>query len=385
MFTIRNYLADVRRLPDENIAARDRLTLSVRLNCEKRLPPALPGEITALIDFVCGEAKRIMAMLPDASPYKAADILCTYADDLSDLLMLFIETPKLLPRRRCDLITSLWNMVDEKRVLERAIDEMFDRSEETEVITEYDLSIVLDMLPPITDQYRRNNFALELLHYANKLPRLTLDAEMRLQEFVAGEMTRLRYIGDSMAQDEADGLEYLADLCRNILNDRLTEILTVLPKLHRPHISSYVLTTLLSGGKALPEGLVSELAHDEEYAAACKCALEAVHKGDLFPADCNDRLKLCRSAMIHWLTYSSELGCKPDAIQPLCPVELEDDFLIVFKFKSSSDLLPEDCKDRWLVGWSDGESDTFSDYEPLDRIKAKTPEKLKAYFRRKLG
>lgn len=385
MFTIRNYLADVRRLPEENIAARDRLTLFVRLACEKRLPLTLPGEITALIDFVCGEAERIKAVLPDASSYKAADILCTYADDLSDLLMLFIQTPDLLPQRRHDLMTSLWSMVDQKRALERAIDEMFDRSEETNVITEYDLSIVLDMVSPITDQYHRNSFALGLLHYAGKLPRLTLEAEMRLQEVVAGEMIRLRYIGDSMNQDDADGLEYLADLCRYILNDHLTEILVTLPKLHRAHISSYVLSTLLSGGKTLPEGLVSELAHDAEYAAACKCALEAVHKGDLFPADCNNSLKLCRAAMVHWLTYPSELGCRPDAILPLCSVDLGDDFLIVFKFKSFSDILPEDCKDRWLVGWSDGESDTFSDYEPLDRIKAKTPEKLKAYFRRKLG
>ena len=385
MSTIRKYLAELGRIPAENVAARDRLVEYFNGVFQSRRPLTLPGDARAVTDFVCAEAERIKGLLPDTASYKAVEDLCSYANGLTELMMSVIGTTDRLSDAQNALMNDLWQVIDEKRSLEHAIDEMFDRSEETETVTEYDLSLVMDVLSPITDQYRRNNFALGMLHYADKLPRLTLDAEMRLQEYTAGEMIRLRYIGDGMTEDDANGLEYLADLCRYILNDRLTEILNVLPALGRPHIDYYVLSTLLSGKKPLPDGLVDELAHSDEYAALCKTALVNSGKEALFPAECDDAAALSKSALIHWLMYPTELGRKPDAVLPLCSVGLEDGSLYVFKFISDADTLPEDRRNRWLIGWSDGESETFSDYEPLDRIKANTPEKLRAYFRRKLG
>ena len=385
MSIIRKYLSAIRRMPEENIASRDRLTELARINCQKKAPLILPGEVKRVIRFVCAEAERIKALLPNAASYRTADTLCSYADNLTGLMTALLYSTDQLTGEQNALMTSLWESVDDTRVLEHAIDEMFDRSEESEVITEYDLSLVMNVLSPITDQYRRNGFALGMLYYAKKLSRLTPEAEACLQDYTAGEMIRLRYIGDGMTDDDAEGLEYLADLCRYILNDRLTKILNVLPDLHRPNVSYYVLNTLLSGRKDLPEGLISELAHDEEYAALTKTALDKAGMSRLFPLKCADRTALCRSALIHWLVQPAELGKKPDEIRLLCSVGLEDGTLRVFRFRSDSSALPEEIRNQWLVGWSDGEGETFSEYEPLSRIKAKTPDKLAAYFNKELG
>lgn len=56
----------------------------------------------------------------------------------------------------------------------------------------------------------------------------------------------------------------------------------------------------------------------------------------------------------------------------------------VFRFRSDSDTLDEEKKNRWLVGWSSDEGGTFSNFDDFAPFENETPERALKLIGKKL-
>ena len=92
---------------------------------------------------------------------------------------------------------------------------------------------------------------------------------------------------------------------------------------------------------------------------------------------------LAKSNLVHWLTYPTELGGEPDAIEYLGKVKKKDVYY-VFRYRSVSDTLSDELKGKWLIGWSSNDGGTFSNFDRYDDFVQKTPEKTLKYIKKKL-
>ena len=56
--------------------------------------------------------------------------------------------------------------------------------------------------------------------------------------------------------------------------------------------------------------------------------------------------------MVHWLTYPTELGEQPDAIEYLGKVTylFKKDVYYIFRFRSDSKNLDDELRGQWLIG-----------------------------------
>ena len=97
---------------------------------------------------------------------------------------------------------------------------------------------------------------------------------------------------------------------------------------------------------------------------------------------------MAKSDLVRWLTFPTELGKVPDEIVYLGRVKklFSREVFHVFKFRSDSDTLADENKNKWLVGWSSEEGGTFSEFEELAQFEKDTPEKtLKCLKKRIVG
>ena len=106
-------------------------------------------------------------------------------------------------------------------------------------------------------------------------------------------------------------------------------------------------------------------------------------KTHLFPAELATEEYLAKSDLVHWLTYPTELGKEPDQIEYLGKVKKKEIYH-VFRYKSDSDNLGEDLQGKWLIGWSNNEGGTFSNFDLYSDFEQKTVEKTLKVIKRKL-
>lgn len=389
MSKLTKLLEMLKALPADDFKERERCVTYVTRELNARFRLCMPGTRRAYGDFVFAEFERVAARLPSAACYEETDTLCTYADALVDLMMSIVKSPKvpsMPPEQQTALLERLRTLINNARALEYAVDNLFDREENNQTVTEYDMRQVLDIVFPMTEQYHRNVLLRGLLHYSDKLSRLTLEAEQVMQVYLYDEMRRLRDLGDAMTADDTEALELAADLCAFFLNDDLLEILYTLPALGRSNISFFVLYTLVGLKKDIPDGLVDALAQDIEWADETKNLLDEHNLGNLFPAAYDDPVLLARARLVHWLVYPTELGKQPDEIEYITAAlgRIPEETYYIFRFRSDSDTLDDERKGVWLVGWSSGSGESFSSFDKLSDCERETPEKTAAYVKKHL-
>lgn len=103
----------------------------------------------------------------------------------------------------------------------------------------------------------------------------------------------------------------------------------------------------------------------------------------LFPAELSNSEYLAKSDLVHWLTYPTELGKKPDQIEYLGKVKKKEEYYI-FRYMSNSDNLEDDRKNQWLIGWSNDEGGTFSDFDLYSVFEKETIEKTLKNIKKRL-
>jgi hypothetical protein len=92
---------------------------------------------------------------------------------------------------------------------------------------------------------------------------------------------------------------------------------------------------------------------------------------------------LAKSDLVHWLTYPTELGKEPEQIEFIGKVKKKEDYY-VFRYISDSDNLGEDLQGKWLIGWSNAEGGTFSNFDLYSDFEKKTPEKTLKNIKKRL-
>ena len=144
--------------------------------------------------------------------------------------------------------------------------------------------------------------------------------------------------------------------------------------------------TLCCIGADIPQPVIEALALDLEYANTTYHNLCRQGKVALFPAEYATEEYLAKSDMVRWLTYPTELGKAPDEIVYIGKIKqmFKKEIFHVFKYRSDSDTLGDDLKNKWLVGWSSDEGGTFSNFDEFAPFEMESTQKTLKLIKKKL-
>ena len=102
----------------------------------------------------------------------------------------------------------------------------------------------------------------------------------------------------------------------------------------------------------------------------------------LFPAELSTPEYLAKSDLVHWLTYPTELGKQPDQIEYLGKVKKKNiTFSVIYPIVITWEMIE---KNQWLIGWSNDEGGTFSNFDLYSDFEQKTIEKTLKNIKKRL-
>ena len=139
----------------------------------------------------------------------------------------------------------------------------------------------------------------------------------------------------------------------------------------------------MNAEQTIPANIIIALANDIVYADMTYAILKQYGLQSLFPAELSTPEYLAKSDLVHWLTYPTELGKQPDEIEYLGKVKKKEEYYI-FRYISDSDNLGDDLKNQWLIGWSNDEGGTFSNFDLYSDFEQKTIEKTLKNIKKRL-
>lgn len=333
----------------------------------------------ALLGYAYEEVDNMLKAIPEATSYKEKDLIFECEDLLLGIVMNLVRLPEKLPQDKLMKIRELTELVNAERYLERTLDSIFEQP----AITEMDINRLLYWARQSVDEYQKGKLFLGLVHYRQKLSRLDAGAKQAMMGYITSELHRLMVLD---SEDSWNTLELLADVSRFFADETVIDALTALLRLGRNHINCYAVDTLIGLGCEVPQAVIDALARDLEYANLTYSMLQNSGKTDLFPAECATEEYLAKSDLVHWLTYPTELGKAPDEIVYIGRIKqlFKKEVFHVFKFRSDSDTLGEELRNKWLVGWSSNEGGTFSNFDEFAPFEMETTEKTLKLIKKKL-
>lgn len=319
----------------------------------------------AIIEMVFIEAEQMRRDIPAAASYKEKDLIFECANSLFGILWFLNGPPTNLPEEQQLKIKALATLIKQERHIETTLEEIFAQP----TVTESDINRLLYWVKDCNDDYQRGKLLLGLGH--QELGRLSEGAQQKLREYIASELRRLIAVN---TEDAWNALEVLADVSRYFADEAIVYGLLELLGQGRNHISCYVVDTLCFLGEEVPQSAIDTLAADLEHAHFAYQTLQGVKKESLFPAAYSNPEYLAKSALVHWLTYPTELGNVPDEIELLGKVKFlfRKEPYYIFKFRSDSDTLDDENKNKWLVGWSTVNDGSFSHFDTLASLEGPT-------------
>ncbi len=368
----------------DNYRERCRLMEYLYKVTENRKKTLDESDRRALADFALKEAAGLPAIIEATEDAAALDDVCTYAGFIPAFVMLAYPQASDLPEADYAHMLALHDVLARKRFLENAVDEAF----EEKVPAAEDMDRLLCVVAPLKEEYYKGKFFVGILHYRDKVEKMTPDAKQRLVAYTASELRRYLAM-ESFGKVVMDALEMVVDACSLYMTDELAALLAeILPRVNNT-IRFFALQTLLRAQKTVPNvgQMVDDLAHDLEHADALYHLLRDIGKTELFPTELATPEYLAKSDLVHWLTYPTELGQKPDDIEYLGMVKkglFKAEVYHVFRFKSMSDTLDDDSKGKWLIGWSNDDGGTFSKFDHYDDYDGGTLEKTLKNIKKKI-
>lgn len=352
------------------------------LNVVQKAPKKLTKEdVRAILDFAHEQVDVCAAAIPEAANYREKDQIFALGDNVLGIIMTLCPTPASIPEDKLMKIQSLVNIVENERKIETTLENIFQQ----ESIEEVDMNRLLFWVRQTNDEYQRSTLYSGLLHYRGRLGILSDGAKAKLSQHIQDEMERILALG-SLDTDLSGALELLADVCRNFPTEKTPALLLDMLNLHQHLISYYVLESLLTLKQEVPLDAIEALANDLVYADLTHSTLAQYGKEALFPAQLNDPVYLAKSDLVHWLTYPTELGQAPDEIEYIGKITylFKKDVYHVFKYRSGSDTLGEDLRGKWLIGWSNRDGGTFSNFDEFEKFDLGNTEKTLKNIKKKL-
>lgn len=375
---------------NEDIKSKMQLILYINSVVE-RAGNAIAPEYEGILKFTEAESVKIPDAVASAKTYKDKDEIFEYFSALVKLTNNVLDKGKLSPNPSLRAaINRVYEIVESECKLEVAVDNAFRKKEEgdTDVfrlneVEKVEIDSIINIMGTVTDEYKRGALYRGLLENEKELSRMTEAAKRTLIEFVEGDLER--YLQKTeLTEDETGSLELAVDVCKKFASEKILDLLEKVVLVKNSAVRFYTIATLLEKGRSVPQDVVTELAHDLTYAELLYCELKKHAKLDMFPSELNNREYLAKSDLVHWLIYPTELGKEPDEIVYLGGADVKKERFEIFKYKSDSSNLADDCKNTWLIGWSSDGGGTFSNFDKLSDYQKATPEKTLKYIIKKL-
>ena len=332
---------------------------------------------TEIVDFAFAEIKKLLSAIPEAKNYRQKDEMFSYEDNLMGIVMLCHASAAQIPEENLNNIKALVEIVDKERFIERAIDDIFEKGNNSKENVEP----LFCALIPLKDEYQKGQLYNGLLHYQHLIPSLPNDSKKLFADYIEAQLKL--YLSADLNEEMLNSLEIASDVAQYFATDAILASLQSLLKIENADIRYYAIRSLLAAKQEIPTEIITSLANDIVYADMTYAILKMHGKTDLFPAELANEEYLAKSDLVHWLTYPTELGKEPDKIEYLGKVKKKEIYHI-FRYTSDSDNLGEDLKGKWLIGWSNNEGGTFSNFDLYSDFEQKTVEKTLKVIKRKL-
>ena len=337
----------------------------------------LKDEKKALAAFALSEVTALLTQIPAAESYKQKAELFDYEDGIMGLIMFTHDSPAQIPQANIQEIQALVELVDKERFVENALDAIFKEEQPDAAVDRLLCSVV-----PLKDEYQKSMVFQGLLHYRTQIGELNDQSRSRLGDYVAAEIER--YASTEADETILNAWEIAADVAQLFPGERMTAALYATLKSAPANVCYYAVVSLLAARQSITAQTVNMLANDIVYANMTYLALQRHGKAAAFPAELASPERLAESDLVHWLTFPTELGQVPDRIECLGKVTKKGDDYYVFRYSSNSDTLSDDLKNQWLIGWSNNDGGTFSNFDLYEKYEKKTPEKTLEHIKKKL-
>lgn len=336
---------------------------------------------TALADFAFREADGIQRDLSSAADYREKDAVLNYFESLMTVVQKLYPVASNIPEAELEKMKTLADIAERERYLECAVEEMFGKG----TIEKADVEAVVDVAEGITDEFQRGQLYAGIDHFKGKIGNMSDGAVRAIGEYMASEIKRYTEVA-ALGSDAEAALEYAVDVSRYFPVRDTADALYGALRLGRSNVSYYAVASLLELGRDVPADAVDMLAHDLVYAEMTYGMLKDHGAAKMFPEECTAPEYLAESDMVHWLTYPTELGEQPDAIEYLGKVTylFKKDVYYIFRFRSDSKNLDDELRGQWLIGWSDCGGGTFSNFDRYDLYAGATPKKTLKNIKKKL-
>ena len=321
-----------------------------------------------LAQFTFKEIEELIFLIPTVKSYKEKDGIFGYEDALLGLVMACHSSPAEISKENLNNINILIELVNKERFLEMAIDDIFEKDINDRATVEK----LISMLSSVEDEFHRGQLYQGLAHYRNKIDKLPSESKQALGDYINAEMKRLSESGSD--ETILNNLEFACDIAKYFVSDSIINRLYECLKLKNNAISFYAIGSLLDAKCNIPSDVVASLANDLIYADITYSLLSKHGKQNMFPSELANDEYLAKSDLVHWLTYPTELGKAPDEIELLGKIRKKGDYYI-FKFKSDSDTLSDELKNKYLIGWANNDGGTFSNFDLYEGFEQKTIEK----------
>jgi hypothetical protein len=259
--------------------------------------------------------------------------------------------------------------VAKERYIETALNALFEQP----TIAEDDISKLLALLNQTQDIYQRGMLYSGLVHYKDSISKISDTGKALISAHIVTEWQQYLAL-EQLTEDHINNLELSADISQYFITDSLADTLQKILALGHSNVNYYAADTLLSAGQAIAADVIVALAKDLGYAELTYSMLVKHGKQALFPQEFTNAEYLAKSDMVHWLMYPTELGKAPDAIEYVGKITylFKKEVYYVFKFRSDSDTLGADLKNKWLIGWSSEDGGTFSNFDEYARFEKNT-------------
>ena len=330
-----------------------------------------------LAAFAFEEISKLIELIPTLQTYKEKDEAFGYKDALLGIVMMCYSSPAEIDEMNLNNIKTLMALVDKESFVENAIDNIFKNNQNDKESVNQLLASVI----PLKDEFQKGQIYQGLLHYQDGISKLPLDSKMLFADYISSELKR--YLDTPLDDTIVNNLEFACDVAKYFINDTIISLLNDILKLEQNNVSFYAVATLLNADQTVPSNVIESLANDIVYANMTYGILKQYGLQSLFPAELSNSEYLAKSDLVHWLTYPTELGKKPDQIEYLGKVKKKEEYYI-FRYMSDSDNLEDDRKNQWLIGWSNDEGGTFSDFDLYSVFEKETIEKTLKNIKKRL-
>lgn len=258
-----------------------------------------------IVGFAFAEIKKLLSAIPEAKNYRQKDEMFTYEDNLLGAVMLCHASAAQIPEANLNEIKALVELVDKKRFIERAIDDIFEKGNNAKENVEQ----LFCALIPLKDEYQKGQLYNGLLHYQHLISALPNDSKKLFADYIDSQLKF--YLSTELSEEMLNSLEIAADVAQHFATDAVVASLQGMLKIENASIRYYAVRSLLAAKQEVPQEIIVSLANNIVYADMTYAILKMHGKTDLFPAELASEEYLAKSDLVHWLTYPPSLAKSP--------------------------------------------------------------------------